>query len=448
MSKARRIRDPVHDLIHFGTGKFEQMAWRLLELPEFQRLRRIKQLGFSELVFPGATHTRFAHSVGVFHTARQLADTIKAQVGNSFNPDRAQVAMAAALVHDVGHGPFSHAFESASDAFSEKKHHEDWTAEIVTGKTAVNRVLEGYRSGFSKEVADLISSDTPADIYASIVSSQFDADRLDYIRRDRMMAGVLHGGFDFSWLLANLEVGPVPLTQDDEIIGEVEALILGKKALQAAESYVLGLFHLYFTVYFHKTTRGAEKMLTAMLKRLAELIRDNSGHLTGLDSRHPLYAFIKSGSLHDYLWLDDTCIWGCLATLSKAQDRIVNYLATRLACRRLYKVIDVGAILQAKGGEAAVARFKMQLAELQKSGDLSPIDVFSDTVKRNPYQRKGLETPEVLQKVLIRRPDGTNFEDLRDCSDVVKALEEKALFRVYVRDGVARKKVVSLMESF
>jgi uncharacterized protein len=446
MSKARRIRDPVHDLIPFGTDKFEQMAWKLLELPEFQRLRRIKQLGFTELVFPGATHTRFAHSVGVFHTARQLAQCIRLQVGQSFNEERAHTAMAAALVHDVGHGPFSHAFEAAATSFSEKKHHEDWTAEIVTGKTGVNRVLESYRTGFSTEVADLIVAETPADIYASIVSSQFDADRLDYLRRDRMMAGVLHGGFDFSWLLANLEVGAVPLTQDDEIIGEVEALILGTKALQAAESYVLGLFHLYFTVYFHKTTRGAEKMLTALLKRIAELIRGGSGHLTGLSSTHPIYAFVITSSISDYLWLDDTSIWGSLVDLSKAKDEIVSYLAIRLACRRIYKALDVGTALQAKGGEAAVAKFKMRLSEWQKSKGVGPIDVFSDTAKRNPYQRKGLETPDVLKKVLIRRSDGTNFEDLRDRSEVVKALEEKALFRVYVRDNSTRKAVLGLME--
>lgn len=341
MTKPRRIRDPVHDLIPFATDAFEQMAWKLLELPEFQRLRRIKQLGFSELVFPGATHSRFAHSVGVFHTARQLAERIKLQVGNNYNIERAQTAMAAALVHDVGHGPFSHAFESAASAFSTKKDHEFWTAEIVTGQTGVNRVLERFRPGFAKEVADLIVAETPADIYASIVSSQFDADRLDYVRRDRLMAGVLHGGFDFSWLLANLEVGAVPLTQDDEVIGEVEALILGQKALQAAESYVLGLFHLYFTVYFHKTTRGAEKMLTALLKRLAELISNGAGHLTGLHATHPLYAFIKTGSLSEYLWLDDTTIWGSLADLSKAKDSIVRHMALRLACRRLWLAVLV-----------------------------------------------------------------------------------------------------------
>jgi HD superfamily phosphohydrolase len=171
MAKPRRIRDPVHDLIPFDTSKFEQMAWKLLELPEFQRLRRIKQLGFSELVFPGATHSRFAHSVGVFHTARQLAQCIKNQVGENYNEERAQVAMAAALVHDVGHGPFSHAFEAAAASFSQKKDHEDWTAEIVTGSTGVKRVLESFRKGFSKEVANVIVAETPGDIYASIVSS-------------------------------------------------------------------------------------------------------------------------------------------------------------------------------------------------------------------------------------------------------------------------------------
>jgi HD superfamily phosphohydrolase len=253
MSKSQRIRDPVHDLIEFGTDDFEQMAWSLLETPEFQRLRRIKQLGFSELVFPGASHSRFAHSVGVFHTARQLSRHIQARLGNEHNPARAETAMAAALVHDLGHGPFSHAFESVAKKFVSKTRHEEWTGEIVRGDTKVGRILEQYRSGFREEVAELIAADTPEDIYGSIVSSQFDADRLDYIRRDRMMAGVAHGGFDFSWLMANLEVDRIPLARDAETIGEVDALILSRKALQAAESYVLGLFHLYFTVYFHKT---------------------------------------------------------------------------------------------------------------------------------------------------------------------------------------------------
>src|SRR3954468_10281012 len=131
MPKPQRIRDPIHDLIEFGTDEFGQMAWSLLETPEFQRLRRIRQLGFSELVFPGATHSRFAHSVGVFHTARQLARHIEQKRGS--HPERAQVALAAALVHDVGHGPFSHAFEEAAKKFSTKAKHELWDDRNYSG---------------------------------------------------------------------------------------------------------------------------------------------------------------------------------------------------------------------------------------------------------------------------------------------------------------------------
>ena len=175
--------------------------WESLNSKEFQRLRRVKQLGFSELVYPGATHTRFSHSVGVFHVARQLASQIETQV-EKFDEDRAKVAMAAALVHDVGHGPFSHAFEDAMKELGKgkeqkPKRHELWTADIVLGDTELGAVLSKAGKEFRDGVADLLKSDTPTDIYSAIVSSQFDADRLDYVRRDRLMTGAQHGGFDY-----------------------------------------------------------------------------------------------------------------------------------------------------------------------------------------------------------------------------------------------------------
>ncbi len=267
--KPERIRDPVHDLIEFSRDDFDQTIWDALESAEFQRLRRIKQLGFSELVFPGATHSRFAHSVGVFHTARRLSALIRNRLPDSFDLNRARIATAAALVHDLGHGPFSHAFEDALKRLGVAKRHEDWTVAIVSADTKVSEILSKYAPDFQKSVAELIASETPADIYSAIVSSQFDADRLDYVRRDRLMTGAQHGGFDFPWLMANLEVDKVTISRDGDEYGEVDSLILGNKAFEAAEEYILGLFHLYFTVYFHKTTRAAEKMLTAILVRLA-----------------------------------------------------------------------------------------------------------------------------------------------------------------------------------
>jgi hypothetical protein len=183
-------------------------------------------------------------------------------------------------------------------------------------------------------------------------------------------------------------------------------------------------------------------MLKALLKRLGQLILDGSGHLTGLAERHPLRSFIVHRSVGDYLWLDDACIWGSLSDLSKAKDEIVSLLALRLACRRLYKCVEVGSLL----GASDVAVFKGRLAEAFKANEFGPIDVLPDTAKRNPYKRTSLETPEILEKVLIRRSDGTGWDDLRNQSEVVDGLRERTLYRVYVRDATSRKKVQAIVE--
>lgn len=446
MPKSQRIRDPVHDLIEFSASDFDQLAWNSLNALEFQRLRRIKQLGFSELVFPGATHSRFAHSVGVFYTARRLSALIRDRLSNAFNPERAEVAVAAALVHDLGHGPFSHAFEDAMEPLGIGKRHEDWTAEIVTGDTRVCEVLSRFRPNFQIEVAELLASETPVDIYSAIVSSQFDADRLDYVRRDRLMTGAQHGGFDFSWLMANLEVDRVAISLDGEGFGEVENLILGNKAFQSAEAYVLGLFHLYFTVYFHKTTRSAEKMLSAILRRVGELVSTDSLAQTGLSEISPIVQFLRNPTLANYLKLDDFGIWASLHPMSSATDGTVAELSSRLLNRNLYKAVDVTARLAQRGGDASVARFRARLADLRTQGQIGTFDLLEDQATRNPYKRRGYDSPEALSKVLIRRVDGTGYEDLADRSKVVAALREESVFRVYARNDQLRQRVEDVVQ--
>jgi uncharacterized protein len=442
MKKPRRIRDPVHDLIEFGTSDLDQIAWDALNSPDFQRLRRIKQLGFSELVFPGATHSRLAHSIGVFHTARRLSRLIANRLGASFDPARAGVAQIAALVHDLGHGPFSHSFEEAIKPLGINKRHEEWTADIVTGDTSVAQILRSFSDDFDKQVAVLLASETPVDIYSAIVSSQFDADRLDYVRRDRLMTGAQHGGFDFPWLMANLEVDKVAMSLDGEQYGEVQSLILGNKAFESAEEYVLGLFHLYFTVYFHKTTRAAEKMLGATLGRIGKLVADGNVNATGLTPQNPIVQFLKSPSLSTYLALDDFVVWASLHEGASASDVIVSELSSRLLNRKLYKAIDVSACLKNRGGEASVARFRAELTKFKAS--LNPVDVLEDQVSRNPYKRRGYES-DALSKVLIRRVDGSGYEDLADRSEVVRALQPKSTFRVYVKDDEVKKKIEEIL---
>ena len=186
MPKQQRIRDPLHDLIEFDVerSQLENVLWRVVQTRPFQRLRRIKQLGFSDFVYPGATHSRLLHSVGVFHTARRLMRVIEKHLPKDTRGDQ---ALAAALVHDLGHGPFSHAFERIGERFSLKMADHQAVSEVLIRDSEVSKELSDLGSGFASDVADMVGGIGAPTIYSAVVSSQFDADRLDYMRRDRLM---------------------------------------------------------------------------------------------------------------------------------------------------------------------------------------------------------------------------------------------------------------------
>lgn len=304
--RPQRIRDPLHNLIEFKADEFENTMWRVVETRSFQRLRRVKQLGFSDLVFPGATHSRLAHSIGVFHTARQLMKVIENHMGQrSFEPTPARVALAASLVHDLGHGPFSHAFEEVGRRLGLQTADHEYVTDALIRNSEVSEALRPLGSGFASDVADVIKRSGPGTLYDAVVSSQFDADRLDYIRRDRLMTGSEHAAIDFTWLLANLQVGEVEYGVDDQKVGTIKTFVLGPKAVHAAEAYVLGLFQLYPTVYYHKETRSAEKIFTELLIRAISLIRDGSAALTGIPRITQLCGLRKSRikSKIFFLWM-------------------------------------------------------------------------------------------------------------------------------------------------
>jgi len=437
--RPQRIRDPLHDLIEFDTGRFEQMLWQVIQSPPFQRLRRVRQLGFSEYVYPGATHTRFGHSLGVFFNARRLMRNVRRHLGrDSFDEYRSDAALAAALLHDVGHGPFSHSFEAIGKSLNLKyAKHEDVSDEIIRN-TEVAEILNGYIPGMAAQVADIIGAKTPADVYSSVVSSQFDADRLDYMQRDRMMTGTQHSEIDLTWLIANLELDAVPFGVEEERVGEVETFVLSSKAIYAAETYVVGLFQLYPTVYFHKATRSAEKVFFHLFERVFRLTQEGQADLVGLSKANPVIAFAESpDSLQNALRLDDSVIWGSLAELTESKDGIIAQLAAMLRERRLPKSIDLRTAVSKELGEGVPTELVDKAVLLSRNAldewcddqgaEVPPIWV--DTTQRVPY-KEFQEDIGPLNQILIRHNGG--LVDLKEVSPIVKSISPFKLDRAYI----------------
>lgn len=449
--KPQRIRDPVHNLIEFGTDQFEYTLWQVIQTSPFQRLRRIRQLGFSEFVFPGATHTRFAHSIGVFHTARQLMRVIKRYVDGhqqQFRDHQAQHALAAALLHDVGHGMFSHAFEAIGKEYGWPMARHEEVSQRLIRESEIGEILDReFGKGYSGNVADVIAQDIPSSLYGSVVSSQFDADRLDYMQRDRMMTGVQSSGVDPTWLLANLEVAEVATGADESAMGSVETLVLGPKAAQTAESYVLALFHLYPNLYLHKATRGAEVLFQALMRRIVRLHEDGQAHATGLPGNHPILRFVAApADLAVATALDDTVFWGALPLLAEAQDGEAQRLAVALRERHLTRCLDIRQWVQAElpssvgeTREQRQARVKLVCDEIvgalrqQIADDQGPVRFLVDQYVRHPYKRFQ-DSKSPLNQILIRLGDGPP-SDMADLSPTIAHAEPFVICRVYVFRG-------------
>ena len=449
----QRLRDPVHGLITFRKGnRLDQLTWALLDTPEFQRLRRIKQLGPADLIFPGATHSRFAHSVGVFHIARSLLDVIRREIGaiqETFDEPRSEVAVLAALLYDLGHGPLSHAFESVQSAHGSKKKHEKWSAEIVRNeKGAIFPLLERHRPNLAAEVANLLETEIPKDIYHAVVSSSFDADRLDYLRRDRLMTGTQAGAIDFDWLMEHVRVRRVEIDapdadKDNDFAPiEVPTFCLDAKALPAAEQFLLARYTLHEQVYFHKGKRCVERMFAELLRRVAVHAGDRDAmRRTGLAEDHALLRFFRSGELTDYLALDDAVLWASLESMTRATNSQIVDFACRLRERRLFKTLDIASIgddpdAQVKWAKRIDIRFK---ALISAGSDV----LKDDEAKLAIYTQIGGDEERVHKKLHIL--DGDKPIENSRRSTLVRALVAPRSFtRYYFLTDSARKAAIEL----
>jgi len=344
------LRDPVHGLVAFETAE-DAIVPRLLGAAEVQRLRRIRQLGLTSLAFPGAEHTRFAHAVGAAHVMqrflarlRQIHDPLPLE--QRATPERGRDALAAALLHDLGHGPLSHLFETALPG---SRRHERWTREIILDpSTDVHRILAAEDTAAPARIADLAVGKCELPYLGDAVSGVFDVDRCDYLLRDALSTGVVYGDFDLPWLVRSLRFAPLPL-------GQAPGLAIdGMKGITAIESFLLARLFMFQQVYFHKSTRAAELMIGAILRRAVALLQDG----TRLPKMIPALVAAARGdtpSLGEYIALDDIVLLSAMRDWEEASCPTLSGLCRRLRARELWKTVELGNVESAAEPEHALA---------------------------------------------------------------------------------------------
>ena len=430
-SNLRIFRDPVHDIISLNLKiQAEQMVFELLDTPEMQRLRRISQLGVSSMTYPGATHTRFLHSLGTFHLCRrvlqhigcliiaELTDHLSKQIRQSIECliNSHPLLYSAAILHDIGHGPFSHVIESVTDESHEKR-----TKKIVQGSPRIREILDKHGVAF-EDIAKVIGRHHENVMLVKLVSSQLDADRLDYLIRDSYMTGVKYGNVDLEWLITSLRIG--------ENAGVPEIGLDASKGLNIAESLVFARYHMYNKVYFHKTTRGFEVLIKNILKRAKRLFDENKLKPVTFGAE-----CLFNLDLDKFLALDDSSLWSSFTEWAcKAKDKILKDLCSRLLERKPLKAVELNknntfeAIVEIGRKKDALKRMRLD-ADYYSGEDNPPFSYY-----KNPLFIKPVGEAEASEQIFLIDAGGS-AHNLADKSKLVNmAVGEKETIQRFYYD--------------
>src|ERR1051326_9039238 len=297
---------------------------RLIDTPEFQRLRRIKQLGLGLYTYQGAEHSRFTHSLGAMHLMTRILKQLEDR--HTIDEEERATVRAAALLHDVGHGPFSHAMEKVLGV-----HHEQMTIAAVTSEdTNLNAVLRSFSSELPQRLASVIDGKFKPAALAQLVSSQLDVDRMDYLLRDSLMTGAKYGMYDLEWIINAIQI--------DE---EADRIYIAARGVYAVEEYLQARYYMFRQVYFHRTLRSAEAALRSIIRRALKVLNDGQEvwHAPGT----PFEKILRREELTitEHLQIDDSDFVFHVKQWQSSGDAILSDLSRRFTSRRLFKAIDL-----------------------------------------------------------------------------------------------------------
>jgi HD superfamily phosphohydrolase len=317
LTEEKVFKDPVHHYIYVQ----DQTIWDLINTKEFQRLRRIRQLGTSYLTFHGAEHSRFSHSLGVYEITRKIISQFERNGYPDWPAEERLVSLCAALLHDVGHGPFSHSLEEVFDT-----DHEEWTCKIILEDTEINQILRAVSEQFPAQVAAVIQKNYPKPIVVSLISSQMDADRMDYLLRDAYFTGVNYGTFDLERILRVLR----------PYKGQI---VVKESGMHAVEHYLMSRYQMYWQIYFHPVTRSSEIILRQIFRRAQELYV--GGYVFDWMPAPFKGLLHNTITVQDYLKLDEALVQTAFMQWADEKDTLLSDLCDRFLNRRLYKYITI-----------------------------------------------------------------------------------------------------------
>jgi HD superfamily phosphohydrolase len=425
LDEKKVFKDPVHKYVQVR----DKVIWDLIGTSEFQRLRRIKQLGTTFYTFHGAEQSRFNHSLGVYEIVRRMIDDVF-DGRPQWNAEDRLLCLCAALLHDLGHGPFSHSFEKVFHL-----NHEKFTQRIILGDTEVNRVLRRVGSDFPQRVSDVIAKTSDNKLAISMISSQIDADRMDYLLRDAYFTGVSYGNFDMERILR------VMRPQGDQVV-------IKASGMHAVEHYIMSRYQMYWQVYFHPVTRSAEVILTKILHRAKAL---HSQYYTfKYEPAHFYSLFEEEVTLEDYLKLDENIMYYYFQVWQEEEDSILRDLCRRFMNRNLFKYVD---FTEKQHG----LNNWVELSSLFKKAGIDPeYYLVVDSTSDLPYDFYRAGEEEERLPILLLMPNGELRELSRE-SDIVEAITGKKrtdqkLFYPHdliyedSKKGKVKEKIISLLE--
>jgi HD superfamily phosphohydrolase len=419
----RNYRDPLHNIISLNESVGDdKLIVDLIDCAEFQRLRRIKQLGLAMFTYQGAEHSRFTHSIGVMHLMTRTLNLLATH--HPINDEARIVGRVGALLHDLGHGPFSHVMEKVFHF-----HHEDWSRRIILeANTEVNDILCRFDSTLAEKLASLYTHHSKPAFVSQLVSSQLDCDRMDYLLRDSLMTGAKYGIYDLEWVLYALKI--------DEVSDRV---YVESKGLYAVEEYLQARYYMFRQVYFHRTLRSAEVVLVSTLKRARELMEQNALGFRLKDSVFEKMLRGESVTTNEYLELDDTDVTFHLKQWMKESDAILADLAQRFVHRKLFKAIDIDLT------GAALEDFCERAREATLKAGFDPqyyliTDHAGDVPYYNFYSTEGV-APESL--IYIESGGArSEIKEISEVSDVVRSMRgyqiHRLCFPMELADDISR----------